>query len=283
MLWMLDFIPCQAGIKYYKASLNESKWIFKGTPIQCQLSHSIPFYGQAQFQQYAGKKTPLFFQLSYKKEPIHFVKYAQIHSVNADWFPQQSPRFIGKIPIYSGKYIFKTDDFSSWRLLNELELGRFPTFRYQNLETQDDHVLVALSTIGFKHVYNQFLSCLKVLRPHRLDELTRLTLHFDFNQSKIKQKYFALLKSLAAYIRYQPNLEMAFIKGYADAKGSRNYNHQLSKRRINAVKKILQMYGASDKKLTLLPFGERYPVATNRKAWGRAKNRRVYIQIHLSD
>ncbi len=279
--WLLFFfsLSVNANYKVYEAELGESDWLFSGNPLGCKLTHKVPLYGDAFFAKQAGKKQALEFKLSYKMQPITAVKVASIQSLSPSWLPRQRPRDLGSIEIHSGSHIFHTTDTASWKILNELEVGRFPTFRYQGFESIQDQVSVSLSAVGFKQPYDQFLDCLTSLVPYKLHELTKMTLRFDFAKHAVKQIYISKLKALAAYVRFDPNLEVVFINGYTDSKGSRNYNHKLSERRIASVQKLLSLEGVDPARFKTLAFGEKSPVASNRKASGRALNRRVYIRV----
>lgn len=280
-LWL--FLSCgsfaNAAYKIYEAELSESDWQFTGNPLGCKLSHQVPHYGDAFFAKNAGKKQILEFKLSYKMQPITAVKVASIQSLSPSWLPRQRPRDLGSIKIHSGSHIFQATDTASWKILNELEVGRFPTFRYQGFDSIQDQVAVSLSAVGFKQPYDQFLDCLTSLVPYKLDELTKMTLRFDFAKHSVKEVYQKKLRALAAYVRFDPNLEVVFINGYTDSKGSRNYNHKLSERRIASVQKLLTLQGADPARFKTLAFGEKNPVASNYKASGRALNRRVYIRV----
>lgn len=272
-------LPSLASYKVYEADLSESEWIFSGNPLSCTLSHSVPHYGNAIFSESAGKKPALRFALNYKRHPITATKIASVHSLAPLWQPTQDPRDLGEIPIRSGPQIFKSSDIASWKLLNELEVGRFPTFRYQEFETLEDQVAVSLSAVGFKQSYDEFLDCLTTLVRHNLNELTKMTLRFDFDKHAVRALYKSKLKALAAYVKYDPNVDVVFINGHTDSKGSKSYNRALADKRIASVKKILMAEGADEKRFKTMAFGEDSPVASNRRANGRAKNRRVYIRV----
>ena len=268
-----------ASFKVYEAELSQSKWVFDGNPLGCQLSHTIPSYGDAIFSKQPGKNKALEFNLTYKRQPITSVKVASIQSMSPAWLPDQPARYLGETAIENGPSIFKTKNIASWKLLNELEIGRFPTFQYQEFNSLEDQVAVSISAVGFKQPYDEFLNCMASLVKHRLDELTKMTLHFDFDKSSVRVKYLEKLNSLSAYVKYDPNLEIVFIGGHTDSKGSRSYNERLAQKRINTVKKLLSSHGAEESQFKTVAYGEKNPVASNRKSSGRALNRRVYIRV----
>ena len=272
-------LTVQASYKTYEAEIGESSWQFNGNPLSCKLIHKVPFYGDAIFDKQAGIKQPLSFKLNYKRQPINAVSVATVRSLAPSWLPQQRARDLGEVEIMQGQHIFKTSNIASWKLLNELEVGRFPTFRYQDFESAQDKVSVSLSAVGFKHPYEQFLDCLTSLVPFKLHQLNKMTLRFDFDKHSIRQNYHEKLQALAAYVRHDPNVEVVFIHGYTDSKGSRGYNHKLSEKRIASVQKMLSLDGVDSSRFKTLAFGEKKPVASNRSAKGRALNRRVYIRV----
>jgi len=272
-------LPALANYKVYEADLSESQWVFAGNPLGCQLTHNVPHYGDAIFKEHAGKNKALQFGLNYKRQPITATSTASVHSLSPSWQPTQRPRDLGEIAISSGPQIFKAKDTASWKLLNELEVGRFPTFRYQEFESIEDQVAVSLSAVGFKKSYDQFLTCLTTLVDHSLEELMKMTLRFDFNQHAVRETYKKRLRSLAAYIKHDQRIDVVFVNGHTDNKGSKGYNRVLAQKRIDSVKKILMAHGADEECFRTLAFGEENPTASNRLASGRAKNRRVFIKV----
>jgi len=276
---ILFSLSANASYKIYEADISESSWLFTGTPLGCKLSHNVPQYGDATFKKSAGKNQPLKFAMSYKRHPVTTVKVASVQSVSPSWFPKQGSKTLGEISIRKGDNIFQSNNTASWKLLNELEVGRFPMFRYQDFETIQDQVAVSLSSVGFKQPYDQFLNCLTELVPYNLHELEQLTLRFDFAKHSVKKEYKEKLRALAAYIRHDPEIEIVLISGHTDSKGSRGFNQKLSERRIASVQQILSLPGTESSRFKTLAYGEKKPVASNRQASGRALNRRVYIRV----
>jgi OOP family OmpA-OmpF porin len=100
---------------------------------------------------------------------------------------------------------------------------------------------------------------------------------FDFDKSVIKPAAKASLDSLAGKVK-SLTLEVIVAVGHTDSVGTDAYNQKLSIRRAEAVKKHLVSQGIEAKRIYVEGKGESQPVADNKTAEGRAKNRRVQIE-----
>jgi outer membrane protein OmpA-like peptidoglycan-associated protein len=69
------------------------------------------------------------------------------------------------------------------------------------------------------------------------------------------------------------------IEGHTDNVGAVSINEELSKRRADAVREVLLSKGVQPTQMLVLGAGKARPVADNRTAAGRAKNRRVEVYI----
>ncbi|HUL95016.1 MAG TPA: OmpA family protein [Usitatibacter sp.] len=101
---------------------------------------------------------------------------------------------------------------------------------------------------------------------------------FDFDKSVVrpdgKKSIDAALDKLKGV-----DLEMVIATGHTDSIGTDAYNQKLSERRAAAVKEYLVSKGIPASKVTTIGKGESQPVATNKTAEGRQKNRRVDIEF----
>jgi OOP family OmpA-OmpF porin len=100
---------------------------------------------------------------------------------------------------------------------------------------------------------------------------------FDFDKSVLKPAAKASLDSLAGKVK-SLTLEVIVAVGHTDSIGTDAYNQKLSIRRAEAVKKYLVSQGIEAKRIYVEGKGESQPVADNKTAEGRAKNRRVQIE-----
>jgi OOP family OmpA-OmpF porin len=101
---------------------------------------------------------------------------------------------------------------------------------------------------------------------------------FDFDKSTLKPAAKASLDSLLGKIK-SLSLEVIIAVGHTDAIGTEAYNQKLSVRRANAVKKYLVGKGIEPNRIYVEGKGKTQPVADNKTAEGRAKNRRVEIEV----
>ena len=101
---------------------------------------------------------------------------------------------------------------------------------------------------------------------------------FDFDKSVLKPEGRAKLDDLVSKIQ-GINLEVIIAVGHTDSVGSDAYNQRLSVRRAEAVKAYLVSKGIERNRIYTEGKGEKQPVADNRTAEGRAKNRRVEVEV----
>ena len=101
---------------------------------------------------------------------------------------------------------------------------------------------------------------------------------FDFDKSVLKPEGRAKLDDLVSKIQ-GINLEVIIAVGHTDSIGSDAYNQRLSVRRAEAVKAYLVSKGIERNRVYTEGKGEKQPVADNRTAQGRAKNRRVEVEV----
>ncbi len=101
---------------------------------------------------------------------------------------------------------------------------------------------------------------------------------FDFDKSVVKPEGKQVLDRLVDQAR-DLQLEVIVAVGHADWVGTDAYNQKLSERRAAAVKAYLVSKGIAANKVYTEGKGEKLPVANNKTADGRAKNRRVEVEV----
>ena len=101
---------------------------------------------------------------------------------------------------------------------------------------------------------------------------------FDFNKSVIKSDGMGKLDALVERLK-GVSFEVVIAVGHTDSVGSAAYNQRLSLARAESVKAYLVGKGVDRQRIRTEGRGETQPVADNATAEGRAKNRRVDIEV----
>jgi OmpA-OmpF porin, OOP family len=101
---------------------------------------------------------------------------------------------------------------------------------------------------------------------------------FDFDKAVLKPDGKAKLDDLTSKLKGM-NLEVVIAVGHTDSVGADAYNQKLSVRRAEAVKAYLVSKGVEANRVYTEGKGEKQPVADNKTSAGRAKNRRVEIEV----
>lgn len=101
---------------------------------------------------------------------------------------------------------------------------------------------------------------------------------FDFDKAVVKPEGKSKLDDISNKVR-GINLEVVIAIGHADWIGTDQYNQRLSVRRAESVKAYLVSKGIEGNRVYTEGKGEKQPVADNKTREGRAKNRRVEIEV----
>jgi len=101
---------------------------------------------------------------------------------------------------------------------------------------------------------------------------------FDFDKSALKSEGRQRLDLLASRLMDKV-VQVVVALGYTDSVGTQAYNQQLSEKRAMAVADYLRAKGIPSEKIFAEGRGASQPIASNSSEAGRAKNRRVEIEV----
>ncbi|HSH68085.1 MAG TPA: OmpA family protein [Bacteroidia bacterium] len=103
-------------------------------------------------------------------------------------------------------------------------------------------------------------------------------LEFELGKDIITQKSYASLDALAELMEKKPKWRLK-ISGHTDNVGSATANLKLSQNRAEAVMSYLISKGIAKDRFKVVWFGSKKPIADNKTAEGRQKNRRVELLL----
>ena len=101
---------------------------------------------------------------------------------------------------------------------------------------------------------------------------------FETNKSQLLQQSYNELQRLIQLLNSNPSMRVAII-GHTDNQGKKAYNQQLSERRAQSVVEYLQSHGIKSSRLKYMGMGDSQPIDSNDTAEGRARNRRVALEV----
>jgi outer membrane protein OmpA-like peptidoglycan-associated protein len=99
------------------------------------------------------------------------------------------------------------------------------------------------------------------------------TVNYDYNRAAAAISP-ELIDQLVAVAKSCPTVKLE-VDGHTDSIGSPTFNRALSERRAAFIVEALVQQGIAADRLIAVGYGETRPVASNRTAEGRARNRRI--------
>jgi Outer membrane protein and related peptidoglycan-associated (lipo)proteins len=119
-----------------------------------------------------------------------------------------------------------------------------------------------------------------VIAPEIIEKvnIAAKNIFFSTGSAKLLPKSFSSLDNVVTILQDHPNYKVD-IEGHTDTVGTAEKNHVLSHDRANAVKAYLVTKGIDDSRIATAGYGFDRPIASNKTAAGRAKNRRVEMKL----
>lgn len=162
------------------------------------------------------------------------------------------------------------------RIVLDTDRESFPQFR---LEKTDSGLRVSFAEAAEKVV--ETAPAARKAKKGETADLLRFNVEFDTAKSVIRPRYYGLLRKAARLLKANPGT-VAEIKGHTDSVGKAHYNYLLSQRRAGSIRRYLvKKSGIDASRVIMKGYGYHQPVAENRTAEGRRKNRRTEVTITI--
>ncbi|BDQ32815.1 peptidoglycan-associated lipoprotein Pal [Pseudodesulfovibrio portus] len=115
-------------------------------------------------------------------------------------------------------------------------------------------------------------------KSEAIEELSSVTIHFDFDSYVLKEEARAILALKANIMRKYADVEVV-IEGHCDERGTEEYNLALGERRARAAYEHLVILGVDPGRMKIVSYGEEKPVdpGHNESAW--MQNRRAEFVV----
>ena len=101
---------------------------------------------------------------------------------------------------------------------------------------------------------------------------------FEFGSAKLLRSSEKYLDNVVGMMKAYPRMKIT-INGHTDNIGTEETNQALSEKRAQSVYNYLVKHGIEGERMSCHGYGLRYPIDTNDTDAGRARNRRVEIEV----
>ena len=112
--------------------------------------------------------------------------------------------------------------------------------------------------------------------PPKVGVLNKRSVYFDYDSFAVKDEFRPTIEAHAKFIQANKNARV-ILQGNTDERGTREYNIALGQKRADAVKKLMQLFGANEAQIETVSFGKEKPKAEGHDEAAWAQNRRVDI------
>lgn len=268
------FSSVSVANQHFAVPMGDSKWDVKGNRLYCQMTQTIPAYGDVIFRQRHASRTHLILK-----------SWRDNHAQGDATIVAKQPRYkrhtgeveLGTAPLRQGRALaFFSADVSD-NVLSHLRSGQLSRVMYEDNIGQQ--VKVDLPNENFQLAYAEYAKCISQLLPFPFNDVKYVTVHFDINSRHLSRESRMKLNKIRDYVNANPAIRQVKIDGYSDGLGRGGHNYHMSEVRAKSVEAYLQKIGVPDKLITVTWHGSKMPIANNDTHAGRSLNRRVSIEL----
>lgn len=269
----LIFVPARGA--EFGTGLTDTEWRIDASIHFCRFYQPIPQYGLAVFFHEAGETLEFYLEST---RNLMATGQAALTIQAPPWRSSAITTELGYVEVKERQIPIRIETARAGRMMDELGYGMSPTLT-RKAKFGDERIMVHVSPVNFKTYYNDYLACQAGLLPVNFGQIERSTVSFGGGGDTLDSRARSQLDDIVTYVKADPLITAIYIDGHSDSVGNRYDNRRLSERRAYRVTDYLVNAGIDAAMILTRYHGERYPVASNETAAGRAKNRRVTLQF----
>lgn len=269
-----------ASAQMYTADLASSEWKLSSNPFACSLTHTIPVFGKAVFSRKAGGGET--FYLESQPKVTFPGSVAGAETLPPQWRNDLVPVPLGAIKVIAGNQPITLNPAQIAPLVAQLSSGMSVMYSSQPIATASSGSLimrVVLNAKNFSAGYKGYQQCVADIIPYSFAQVARTTINYAEKPEGLTAAHKAELSRVTRYIKADPNVVGVFVDGHSDNAGAPEVNEALSKQEAEWVAAYLTEQGVAATKITTRWHGDKFVIADNKTAAGRAQNRRVTVRL----
>lgn len=275
LLFSISLLAGGASAVNFGTGLTDTEWRIDSSIYFCRFYQPIPQYGLAVFFHEAGETLEFYLQST---RNLMAEGSAALTIEAPPWRSSALTNELGYVAVTDRQIPIRVETARAGRMMDELGQGMAPTMT-RKAKFGDDRVRVQVSPVEFKNFYNDYLACQAGLLPVNYRQIERTSVSFGGGGDTLDDRARAQLDNIITYLEADDLITAIYVDGHTDSLGNRYDNRRLSERRAYRVTDYLVSAGIDAAMILTRYHGERYPIASNETAAGRAQNRRVTVQF----
>jgi len=273
-------LTCAAHAQMYSADLTNSEWKVSASPFACSLTHNIPVFGKAVFSRKAGGAEA--FYLESQGKVVFPAGVAGAETLPPQWRNDLVPVPLGAFAVVAGNQPISLKTVQIAPLVAQLTSGMNVMYSSQPVVTASSNssvMRVVLNAKNFNAGYKSYQQCISDIIPYSFAQVERTFINYAEKPEGLTASNKADLTKVARYVKADPKVVGIFVDGHSDNSGTPEVNEAMSKQAAEWVSAYLTAQGVAADKITTRWHGDKFVIANNKIAAGRAQNRRVTVRL----
>lgn len=276
----LLFVVSAANAQIYSADVTNSEWKVSATPFACSLTHSIPIFGKAVFSRKAGGAEV--FYVESQGKVVFPAGIASAETLPPPWRNDLAPMALGAFEVTASSQPIQLNAAQFAPLVAQLATGMNVMYSSQPMVTASSSssvMRVVLNAKNFSAGYKNYQQCIADIIPYSFAQVERTVIHYAEKPEGLTATHKADLTKVARYVKADPKVVSVFVDGHSDNSGTSEANEAISKQAAEWVAAYLTEQGVAADKITARWHSDKFVIANNKIAAGRAQNRRVTVRL----
>lgn len=269
-----------ANAQVYSADIASSEWKVVSNPFACSLTHEIPVFGKAVFSRKAGGGES-FYMESHGKV-VFPAGTATIETMPPVWRNDAVPVALGSVTAVAGNQPISLTSAQVAPLVAQLSNGVNIMYSSQAIVTTSSSpsiIRLVVNAKNFATGYKTYQQCIANIIPYNFSQVARSFINYAEKSDGLTASNKADLSKVARYVKADAKVVGIFVDGHSDNSHLADASETISKQAAEWVTAYLVEQGVAADKITTRWHGDKFSIANNNTAAGRAQNRRVTVRL----
>jgi sodium-type flagellar protein MotY len=275
-----------AKTPFFVADIINADWNSTANPFACNMTHVIPGFGKANLSHRAGNEEV--FYIEAKDKIIFPVGPVSIETLAPAWRNTVMPLSLGTVMAVAGVQPITLKKNNIAQVVAQLSSGvkvmftssQMPNKRTNDVSSGESGVMrVVLETRNFLSAYKNYQQCVGELINYTFSQVARTLINYPEKPQGLSTATKAELTKVARYMKADQKVLGVLIDAHSDNAEATKINEAISRQYAEWVSAYLVEQGVAASKIVSRWHGEKFPIASNKTAKGRAQNRRVTVRL----